>query len=1161
MKKLLLLISVMLVSAGFITAQDVYSAGFYTDSNVQYAAVYKNGQRLHYTGGGTDYKHSSQAVVCKDNKVYWVDNSVNASSSAYYYGDVFENGTRWLSNPSGNGSHINDLFVSPSYVWSVGCLNVDGVKTAAIWQGNTSTPFRTFGAGEATCGFYLNNYCQIGGYVTSGSTTVGKVWNGSNELYTYDNGTRVLDMMYYNGAYYCVGSKIEGSDTKLVVWRNNSLLYTLVNTNASFRARIWVDAGDIYVASYANGPDKVWKNEEEISSTNGWFHAVVANTDGVYYAGGIGSAGKIWKDGTVLYTPSNCNRLYDMYIEEPTCTNSDVRTLPYTESFENGATDWQCWTKIDSGDNGSYASFWDRTGKRVMETIPDGDYCAGHQYGPSGVAQTGWLISPKLFLQPGRDYTTLTFKSCETSSGTTSMKVLVSTTTTNTSAFTEVYSLTDQTSSWKTINVNLKAYQGQAIYIAFKYEGTYAKNWYIDDIEVTETWQLPMVETAPYTMDFTITDPDEVEPGYRWYVIDLDHSGGKKCWQYNESEQCAYHPYGQQNTPQQGAMFTPRINLPSGYNYSLSFRTKTTSTGDNMAEKVGIIVDPSATIPDYNAVTWIWQETSYSTSWVTKTIDLTSYAGHTVYICFWYEGTYARNWYVDDVEVTNALPQYNINVVANNPSWGTVTGGNVYDQGATATITATPNAGYDFLKWTKDGSDVSTNATYSFTVTENATYTAVFGEQAVTYYTITTAVTPEGAGTVTGGNTYEAGATATLAASANTGWEFTQWQDGNTSNPRTITVTGDATYTAQFSQINYTISVSAIPAEGGTVTGGGTNYHYGQSVELTATPNAGYDFINWNDGETSPTRTIVVDGDAGFVAYFAEQGATTYEITVLSDNLELGTVEGGGVFPEGAVITISAHPIGFAQFVRWSDGSTRASREITVTGDATYTAFFEMATMYTINVVSANPDMGTASGGGEFPSGAEIIISATPFGGYHFNGWDDNNYENPRTVIVTGNATYRATFSSQQQETYHVTVMCNTNEGSVIGTGDYPAGTVVMIAAIPNAGYRFKEWNDGNTQNPRSITVNGDIIYFATFIGDAVDENDAQAITLYPNPANDVIRLQGLGENTEVRIYNVLGELVKVVNVSDNEEIRVNDLSAGLYIVRSGNAVLKFTKE
>ena len=65
-------------------------------------------------------------------------------------------------------------------------------------------------------------------------------------------------------------------------------------------------------------------------------------------------------------------------------------------------------------------------------------------------------------------------------------------------------------------------------------------------------------------------------------------------------------------------------------------------------------------------------------------------------------------------------------------------------------------------------------------------------------YTITTAVKTAGTGSVIGGGKYESGTDTILTAAPALYYEFVKWSDGNTDNPRRITVTGDATYTAEF---------------------------------------------------------------------------------------------------------------------------------------------------------------------------------------------------------------------------------------------------------------------------------------------------------------------------------------------------------------------------
>lgn len=95
--------------------------------------------------------------------------------------------------------------------------------------------------------------------------------------------------------------------------------------------------------------------------------------------------------------------------------------------------------------------------------------------------------------------------------------------------------------------------------------------------------------------------------------------------------------------------------------------------------------------------------------------------------------------------------------------------------------------------------DNGTTITYTFDALGNRTSKKVTGS-AATKYTISVAVTPSGSGSVTGGGSYSSGVSVELNAIANAGYQFLKWNDGVTTNPRTITVTGNQTYTAQFEE-------------------------------------------------------------------------------------------------------------------------------------------------------------------------------------------------------------------------------------------------------------------------------------------------------------------------------------------------------------------------
>ena len=148
-----------------------------------------------------------------------------------------------------------------------------------------------------------------------------------------------------------------------------------------------------------------------------------------------------------------------------------------------------------------------------------------------------------------------------------------------------------------------------------------------------------------------------------------------------------------------------------------------------------------------------------------------------------------------------------------------------------------------------------------------------------------------------------------------------------------------------------------------------------------------------------------------------------------------GSVTGGGWYLNGTTAQISATADTHYHFDEWSDGDTNAIRNILVTQDASYTASFEVNS-YVITVVAG--DHGSATGGGTYDYGTSVQISATPDTDYNFTGWNDGNTDNPRTITVTGDATYTASFAINS---YTLTLTGDAHT-SVTGSGTYPSGTV-----------------------------------------------------------------------------------------------------------------------
>jgi hypothetical protein len=208
---------------------------------------------------------------------------------------------------------------------------------------------------------------------------------------------------------------------------------------------------------------------------------------------------------------------------------------------------------------------------------------------------------------------------------------------------------------------------------------------------------------------------------------------------------------------------------------------------------------------------------------------------------------------------------------------------------------------------------------------------------------------------------------------------------------------------------------------------------------------------------------------------------------------------------------------------------------------------------YTITAISSNDAMGTVYGGGPYTAGTTVQLTANAAPNHHFVSWNDGNTSNPRYITVTGNATYIANFAVDQ---YQITVLSgNDAMGTVTGGGLCDYGSVVQIQAYPSAGYEFVYWNDGNTDNPRDITVTGNATYVANFqptVG--IDGNNLSAVSVYSHDHQIVVCH---AEGKSIEIYDVLGKLV-AYDTQNSQELRQFTISTkGIYLVRVGEAYFK----
>jgi hypothetical protein len=204
-----------------------------------------------------------------------------------------------------------------------------------------------------------------------------------------------------------------------------------------------------------------------------------------------------------------------------------------------------------------------------------------------------------------------------------------------------------------------------------------------------------------------------------------------------------------------------------------------------------------------------------------------------------------------------ALCTLTLDVVPSGAGTATIASGAATGQcGRPVSVTATPASRQAFVQW----SDGNTSASRQVVVNQpDQVLTASF----VSTWIISAVSSPVEGGTVTGHGTYPAGASVTLTATPADGWLFVNWTEGTTPIAATLALqlaaTADRSLTANFSRCTLVLSVSHVDRGGATISAGEALGACGRTVTIAAVPNAQYRFTQWSDGNTSASRTVVVD--------------------------------------------------------------------------------------------------------------------------------------------------------------------------------------------------------------------------------------------------------------------------------------------------------------
>ena len=409
-------------------------------------------------------------------------------------------------------------------------------------------------------------------------------------------------------------------------------------------------------------------------------------------------------------------------------------------------------------------------------------------------------------------------------------------------------------------------------------------------------------------------------------------------------------------------------------------------------------------------------------------------------------------------------------------------------------------------------------------------------------------------GTVSGAGIYNIGDDVTVSATAAAGYTFSKWVDEtnsviSTDNPYTFVAATDLTLKAIFLNSEgetYTITVQVNDSTMGTATGGGT-YTAGEQITLTATPFSGYNFVNWTQVSgfgtnvigTDPEVIISVTGDKTFVANFESSGPVTPTdptvTTAAASDIAQTTATLNGTITNPDNVTITAK--GF----EWKTTVGGTYAPVTVTGNN-----------LTYNLTNLTPNTG-------YTYKAFITFNGTTVYGNEmtFTTLPEDTPEpcdvptNLHTTDIQNEAIAIAWDANANVGSWNIrystvggtwnTATSNTNSYTITGLTGLTDYEIQVQANCGNG--NLSEWS-------------GSITAQTTNVG--IEEHLLNSISLYPNPANDVVNVQCTMNNVQlegIEVIDVYGKVVRTIVGTNNYSpmpirINISGLANGMYFVR-----------
>ena len=331
MKKLLA-ITMMLILAKNLNAQDVYSVGSYNMNNGTIAALYKNGNRL-YTAHISNQTSKATRVTCNSRgDAFWLVNFYDYPDGTYNHTEIRLNDHVYASNENHREVHIADMYCLNDTVYYAGYqYNEDSVLMATVWKGSEFETHWIMGDGIHSSLIYnvdidkrtgIPYFC---GYVIDGKKKA-SVWKEQELLFTYDqdtiNGsyityTRATQIAVDNGHVYTIGEfEPQGWSGISAIWKDNEMLGYGGQYEFIYHAVCALD-NSFYSACSDRWGDDISKDFQTQMLRIGYAYQIFSTNTDIYVIGmDFDYNFYIWKNFEKECQIEDCEYIFDMTVVE-----------------------------------------------------------------------------------------------------------------------------------------------------------------------------------------------------------------------------------------------------------------------------------------------------------------------------------------------------------------------------------------------------------------------------------------------------------------------------------------------------------------------------------------------------------------------------------------------------------------------------------------------------------------------------------------------------------------------------------------------------------------------------------------------------------------------------------------------------------------------------